>query len=277
MIMSSMTNDEFKILRDLIQRESSIFLSDCKKDFLKSRVERRLRALNMQSVFQYYKFVSDQSRDELDIFIDTVTINETNFFRNASQFDLFRGRILPGLIETKRRTGDYSLKIWSAGCSTGEEPYSISMEVLEAIPDLSRWNIKIIASDISLRCLDTASKGRYSSERLKDVPDKYITRFFNQAGEHCEIKDSVKRLIVFDYHNLKHDNGLTGLDIIFCRNVMIYFNIKEQRELIARFSGMLSTGGYLFLGHAETLQDTEENLDFKFIYWSKGAAYQKMR
>jgi chemotaxis protein methyltransferase CheR len=248
-----MTDDEFKIFRDLIHRECGISLNDNKKDFLRVRVEKRLKALDQRSFFQYYKYVTEKNRDELCLFIDSVTINETSFFRNIPQFEMFREKVLPEVIERKRLNRDYNLGIWSAGCATGEEPYSIAMGVVEAIPDISLWKINIIASDISLRCLEIANKGIYPMEKLKEVPERYKSKCFKQSGENFEVKDSIKKFVVFDYHNLKHENGIANIDIIFCRNVMIYFDADEQKRIVERFNRVLRTNGYLFLGHAETL------------------------
>ncbi len=270
-----MTDDEFKLFRDLIHKECGIFLHDGKKDFLRARVEKRLNALDMKSFFQYYRHINDNNRDELCIFIDSVTIHETSFFRNTPQFQMFREKVLPEITERKRKLRDYSLNIWSAGCATGEEPYSIAIDVSETVPDASLWNIKIIASDISLRCLDSASKGVYPRDKLKDVPEKYIAKCFRQVGEYYEVKDSIKKLVVFDYHNIMHENGLANMDAIFFRNVMIYFDIEEQKKIIARLLRALNPEGYLFLGHAETLQGIS-NGDLRFLYWNKGTAYQKV-
>lgn len=190
---------------------------------------------------------------------------------------MLREKILPEIVERKRRLKDYTLNVWSAGCATGEEPYSIVIELLEAIPDALLWNIKVIASDTSLRCLEVASKGIYRQEKLRDVSEKYIAKYFKQIGEHYEMKDFVKRLVVFGYHNIRHGNGLTNMDIIFCRNVMIYFDIEEQRRLISKLAKVLNTGGYLFLGHAESLYGLTTDGEFKFLYWNKGTAYQKVK
>ena len=272
-----MTNDEFKILRGLIHKESGIYLNESKKSFLMSRLDKRLKLLNMNSYFQYYKHVTGDNEGELREFIDSVTINETYFFRNIPQFDMFREKVLPEVTERKRLTRDYNLVVWSAGCSTGEEAYSIAMELAESIPDASLWNIKVVASDISLRCLDIASKGKYHSEKLRDVPEKYLPRCFRQTGEYFEVKDHIKKYVVFDYHNLQHENNFQNIDIIFCRNVMIYFPTDEQKRLVARFFRILRNEGYLFIGHAESLQGITTNGEFRFIYSNKGTAYQKVQ
>ncbi len=271
-----MTEDEFRIFRDLVHRECGISLHADKKDFLRAKIEKRLGALNIGSYFQYYKYLTEKNRDELCIFIDSVTINETHFFRNAPQFEMFREEVLPELLEGKRRRRDYRFNVWSAGCATGEEPYSIAMELAEAIPDALLWNIKIVASDISLRCLGLANSGRYDPEKLNELPEHYRGKFFKRVGEYYEVKSTIKNLVTFDYHNLQHENGLSEMDVIFCRNVMIYFDIVEQRRLVERFIRILNPGGYLFLGHAESLQGIMTNGDFKFHYWKKGAAYQRV-
>ena len=207
-----MTDDEFKIFRDLIHRECGIFLKDDKRDFPRTRIEKRLNTLHIKSYYSYYKFVTcANNREELYSFLDTVTINETYFFRNTPQFEMFGGKVLPEVVERKRLDRDYSLSIWSAGCATGEEPYSIAMEVVEAIPDFSLWKIRIIASDISLRCLEIANKAVYPAEKLRDVPEKYMLKCFKQSGENFEVKDSIKKFVVFDYHNLKHENGVASV------------------------------------------------------------------
>lgn len=271
-----MTDDEFKIFRDLIHRECGIFLKDDKKDFLRSRIEKRLNALHIKSYYSYYKFVTcSNNREELYSFLDAVTINETSFFRNIPQFEMFREKVLPELIERKRKLRDYNLNVWSAGCATGEEPYSIAIVLAEAMPDAALWNIRITASDLSLRCLEIASNGKYPAEKLKDVPERYAPRFFRQAGDSYEVKDNIKKIILFDYHNLKHENGLANMDIIFCRNVMIYFDTEEQKKIVARFNRVLNADGYLFLGHAESLNGIA-NGDFRFLCWNKGTVYQKV-
>ena len=278
-----MTDDEFRLFRDLVHRECGIYLKDSKKDFLRAKVEKLLASRNMAGSFSYYKLVTSQ-REELRAFLDAVTINETYFFRNTPQFEMLREKVLPGLIERKRSERNYCLGVWSAGCATGEEPYSIAMEILEAIPDSILWQIKIIASDISLKCLGQASIGAYPPDKLRDVPEKYSAKYFKQArpgGEQArseelfEVKDFVKKVVAFDYHNLMHENPISGVDIVFCRNVLIYFEPEEQKRVVERILKALKPGGYLFLGHAESLFGIA-NGDFRFLYWNKGTAYQKV-
>lgn len=271
-----MTDDEFKIFRDLVHKECGIYLNDTKKEFLRVRLEKKMKAAGAGSFYQYYKFITGDNKDELLRFLDSVTINETYFFRNMPQFEMLREKVLPELIELKRRHRDYSLSVWSAGCASGEEPYSIVMELCEAIPDASLWNMRVVASDISFRCLELANAGKYNKDRLADVPEKYLIKWFRQDGDCYAVKDCIKKYVVFDYHNLQYESGLTNFDIIFCRNVMIYFDAEQQKKVVKRFAGSLTMGGYLFLGHAESLQGTTTNGEFRFHYWNKGTVYQKV-
>jgi len=271
-----MTDDEFKIFRDLIHKECGIYLNDTKKEFLRARIEKKMIAAEKGSFYQYYKFITGENKNELLRFLDSVTINETYFFRNLPQFEMLREKVLPEIIETKRRHREYNLNVWSAGCSSGEEAYSIAIELCEAIPDASLWTLKIIASDISFRCLEMAAVGKYHQDKLTDVPAKYLGKWFRQDAEYFEVKDAVKKYVVFDYHNLQHESGMTNVDIIFCRNVMIYFNEEQQKQVVKRFARSLKKDGYLFLGHAESLLGTTTNGEFKFHYWNKGTVYQKV-
>ncbi len=268
-----LTDDEFRLFSQLIYNESGIAIKDAKRDFLQARLQKRLQASQFHSYYRYYKFVTDKTqggRELLDL-VDSLTINETSFFRNRPQFDLFAELVLPEL--KKKRASNLKLRFWSAGCSRGQEAYSIAMSVLEHLELPNAWDIKILASDISLRVLESAQKGQYSEYEAETVHPEYLKVYFDKVDGSFLIKPHVKKLVIFDYHNLKHDNGLVGLDAIFCRNVMIYFDGDEQKRLIEKFHKSLAVGGYLFLGHSESLQGLSDK--FKFIYHSKGAVYQK--
>ena len=274
-VVSSMmlTDDEFRLFSQLIYEESGISIKETKREFLQARIQKRLQANKCQSFYRYYKLVTDreQGRRELIDLVDSLTINETSFFRNRPQFDLFENMVIPEL--KKRRARELKLRFWSAGCSRGHEPYSIAISILKALDFPDAWDVKILASDISLRALDAAQKGVYSEYEISNLPDGCLERYFDRSNGAYQVKPVVKRLVVFDYHNLKHENGLTGLDVIFCRNVMIYFDREDQRRLIDKFHNSLAPNGYLFLGHAESLQGLSDK--FRFIYHNKGAVYQK--
>ena len=270
-----LTDDEFALFRNLIYEEAGIVLRPERRPFLASRVRHRLQAHGLRSPYQYYRLLSDgpEHKAELLHFLDLLTINETSFFRNAPQFDLLATRVLPEILERKARGRCPTLRIWSAGCSTGQEPYSLAMAVLEHAPQGRGIAPTIFASDISLTALEFAQEGFYPEAKAHDVPAAYLARHFERVNGGFAVKDDLRRLIVFDFHNLKHDHGLSNLDIIFCRNVMIYFDEAEQRRLVEKFHAALAPGGYLFLGHAESLQGL--STAFRFLYVNKGIAYQK--
>ena len=269
-----LTNEEFRLFRNLVYEESGIFLAESKKDFLEHRLAGRMKATNKTTPYWYYRFVLENRNAELLLLLDYLTINETQFFRNMPQLELFRNIILPDVIDRRRRGGDRKLRIWSAGCSTGEEPYSIAMMVQDCLDNPDSWDVKILASDLSLQALKTANGGFYCREKVNEnVPAPFIARYFEPRDDGYRVIEAVKKLVVFDYHNLKHENGVSDLDAVFCRNVMIYFDEVEQKRLAVKFYTSLRPGGYLLIGHAESLQGW--NMDFQFIHDNKGTAYRK--
>ncbi len=250
-----------------------MFLAETKRDFLENRLARRMRATNMTTPYWYYRHLVANKKAELLVLLDILTINETSFFRNEPQFELFRNVILPDVI--RQRGSERMLRIWSAGCSTGEEPYSIAMTVLDTLscPDL--WDIRIYASDLSLKALETAHRGVYSLSKVQEtVPAATMARYFEPDHGGVRVNDSVRRRVVFDYHNLKHANEMRDLDVIFCRNVMIYFDEEEQKRLVNKFYTCLAPEGYLLLGHAESLHGW--NMNYQFLHDNKGTAYKKI-
>ena len=269
-----LTDEEFRLFRNLIYNESGMYLKESKKDFLEHRLSKRMTAMKTTSPYWYYRLVTEEKKSELKMLLDVLTVNETSFFRNVPQIDLFKKVLLPELADLRKRETRKRLRIWSAGCSTGEEPYTISMLVQEVIPDWAQWDIKIFASDLSLRALESAAKGLYAADKLHaTVAPGYISRFFNETGEGYLVKNEVRNMVVFDYHNLKNDNGLQALDVIFCRNVMIYFDMEEQKRLVEKFYKSLNPSGYLLIGHAESLQNMDTG--FEFMFHNKGTAYKK--
>jgi chemotaxis protein methyltransferase CheR len=204
--------------------------------------------------------------------LDSLMICETSFFRNQPQFDLLREVVLPDLVAKKVKAGTRLLRVWSAGCSTGQEPYSTVMTLLDSLPDLDSWTIRVFASDLSFTALERAQCGLYRTDQVKGIDPQCVARYFRQENGHYVMSEGVRKRVIFDYHNLKHDNGLRGLDIVFCRNVMIYFDAEEQRKLVSRFAKCLVPGGFLFLGHAESLQGLSTR--FAMLHRNKGIAYR---
>lgn len=276
---AQITDDEFRLFRDFIHEECGLYFADNKIGFLSSRIGKRLAATSIASFYRYYRYLKQggsEQEDELLQLLDELTINETSFFRNRPQFDMLEELALPELVERKKNSGERSFRIWSAGCSTGEEPYSIAISVLERVPVRPSWDVRIYASDLSLSALDRAAEGVYHDAKLLDIDRGRRQRFFEQCDdEHYRVRDEVRRLVIYDFHNLKHENGLGDLDIIFCRNVLIYFDPEEQRRVIDKLIRALRPGGYLFLGHSESVH--EMTPDLKFVHQSRGTAYKKVR
>jgi len=277
-MIAQISEDEFRLFRDFIHEECGLYFADNKITFVSSRIEKRLAAKSIGNFYRYYRYLRQdgaEREEELLRLLDVLTINETSFFRNRPQFDVLEGLVLPEIIEKKAAAADHSLRIWSAGCSTGEEPYSIAISVLEALPTRLTPDVRIYASDLSLSVLEEAARGFYSETRLRDISVSRRRRFFAEESKSggARVREEVRRLVIYDFHNLKHENGLTDLDIIFCRNVLIYFDPEEQKEVIHRLTRKLKPGGYLFLGHSESVQGM--GLGLEFVHHERGTAYRK--
>ena len=272
--VSMLSDSEFRLFRDLIYGECGVSLGIEKRTFLESRLRRRMDQLGMRSGYEYYCAVTAPHgrSQELPALLDSLMICETSFFRNQPQFDLFKEVVLPETLAKKEKAGTRFLRVWSAGCSTGQEPYSAVMTLLDLLPERHAWTLRVFASDLSFTALERAQCGLYRADQLKGVPPLAVSKYFRQENGHYAMSEAVKRSVIFDYHNLKHDNGLRGLDIIFCRNVMIYFDTEEQRRLVNRFANCLVPGGFLFLGHAESLQGLSTR--FAMVHRNKGIAYR---
>ncbi len=260
-----LTEDEFKMFAKLIYAESGIFMKDTKITLLSNRLRKRLIALDLETFAEYYDYIqklTDRSK-EIEALIDVVSTNETYFFRNERQFEALSDYCFSDLAEKKKH--DRRLKIWSAGCSTGEEPYTISICVLEKMNLFNGWNVEIVATDIAPSVLDFAREGIYSGRRIEKVPPEILKKYFTQDRENPElysVNSDVKRLVSFKYLNLFKSEYPKNCDIIFCRNVMIYFDKEHQRKLVEGFYNALLNTGYLFIGHSETLHSISED----FVY-----------
>jgi len=269
-----LSDSEFRLFRELIYEECGVSLGVEKRTFLESRLRRRMDEMGLKSGYEYYCVITDPVRrlQELPTLLDSLMICETSFFRNQPQFDLLRELVLPEIVSKKEKAGTRLLRVWSAGCSTGQEPYSAVITLLESLPDLDSWVIRVFASDLSFTALERAQSGLYREDQLKNLDPQRVAKYFRRDNGHYVMSERIRRRVIFDYHNLKHDNGLRGLDIVFCRNVMIYFDAEEQRKLVNRFANCLVPGGYLFLGHAESLQGLSTR--FAMLHRNKGIAYR---
>jgi chemotaxis protein methyltransferase CheR len=251
----AISTEEYQRFRRLIYDKSGISLGDQKQLLVKSRLSTRLRDLKLSTFSEYYDLVlSDPKEEEFTRLLDLISTNKTDFFREPIHFDFLRDRILPELEERKH------ICIWSSACSTGEEPYTIAVTLFEHARNPDQWNFKILASDLSTRVLVKAAAGLYQEDRFRDVPPDVLRRHFlrgrgGRAGL-FKVKPHLSAVIQFRRINLMDSRFpiKTSLDLIFCRNVMIYFDRPTQERLVNKFYRYLKPGGHLFIGHSESLQ-----------------------
>lgn len=203
--------------------------------------------------------------------LDAVTTNLTRFFRNQPHFDALINYVIPHIIEEKKKSGDRVVRIWSAGCSTGEEPYTIAMIMKRILPP--GFTYALTASDISLKSLMVGQQGFYGTNRVDGVPPDYLAEFFTKSEGGYQVKKELMNSIKFDYHNLQNDSGMRNLDVLFCRNVMIYFDEAAQLTVLNRFWDAMAKHSYLFIGHSESLFGM--NTKFEFLKTDWACLYQK--
>jgi len=253
----------YALYRDLIYAESGITFTPTNRSILESRLKEDLREKKVDSVAAYLDIIR-KDKEELKHFLDSITTNLTRFFRNQAHFDALEKYVIPEIMKIKKMPG--SIKIWSAGCSTGEEPYTIAMLLSEILP--SAWNYEILASDLSLKCLMTAKEGFYSESRIVGIPDNYLAKYFDKVDGGYKIHQNVQSKIKFDYHNLKNDSQLRNFDIVFCRNVIIYFDEVAQNAVINRFWDSMAPKSFLFIGHSESLFGMKTQFEFLKTEWA---------
>ncbi len=260
-----LSDPQFEKIRDLIYNASGIHFSSSNRTILESRLKERLRKSETPTVDEYIKLITSDE-GEMKTLLDTVTTNLTRFFRNTAHFQTFERHVIPELVAYKKSKGEKTLKLWSAGCSTGEEPYSLAMVLKDLLP--SDFTFEITASDLSLKSLMTAKEGFYPDNKMNGVPEKYLNRYFERKANGYQVKEEIKKTIKFDYHNLKLDSGLRKLDIVFCRNVIIYFDEAAQTNVINKFYNAMNDHSYLFIGHSESLFGMDTQFEFFKTEWA---------
>jgi chemotaxis protein methyltransferase CheR len=251
---------EFKGFQKLIYELAGISLADTKQVMVQGRLARRLRLLNLESYGQYLELLlSRKDADEITNFINALTTNKTAFFREKHHFDFLMNKVFPEIRERSKNGGPRRLRIWCSASSTGEEPYTIAMCAREFFGNNGDWDIRVLASDIDTNVLETASQGIYRDDLVEDIPKDLLHRYFLRSKDGVETqwqaKPVLRDLITFRRLNLTHGNWPinTTFDVIFCRNVMIYFDVPTQKVLIERFAEKLQSHGYLIVGHSESL------------------------
>lgn len=236
-----------------VLEERGLDLGQYRQQYLERRIAARLRSLNLHSYRQYAEYL-DAHAEEYAKLIDTLTINVTEFYRDAPVFDMFRKTIVPSMIEQKLRSRQRMLRAWSAGCATGEEPYSIAMSFLDGLgAHAADFLLTVIATDLDDSAIAKAKAAVYPLERLKPIPKTHQVKYLNMHGDSFSIKPEVARHVRFRHFNLFSDKPISVVDVIFCRNVFIYFSREQQEKVLDMFWGALAKGGYLVLGRSEKL------------------------
>lgn len=271
----ALPEDVFRLLRDYIRDYCGMYFDDSSKYMLERRLSRRVRLHQFRSFRDYYHFLMYDRRKEAELVevIDCLTTNETYFFREEPQLRAFIEEIIPDVRAKKEKK---ILKIWSAGCSTGEEPYTIAMLLIEK-GFCDGWDVEIIGSDINQKVLSSARRGVYKRSSFRSTDDALVSKYFEEESPGSfKISDGVKKYVSFSYLNLFDPYKLSFLkdfDVIFCRNVIIYFDQASRKKLVETFYSKLAPSGYLLLGHSESLLNLTTS--FRLVHLKNDMVYQK--
>jgi chemotaxis protein methyltransferase CheR len=266
-------------IRDLVYQVAGIFHPDSKLRLLSDRCGRRMKELKTQSLREYFECltVRPMRQAELIALLNEITIGETCFFRNQPQLDSLRQIVIPKIIEAKAKLPLRRLRIWSAGCSTGEEPYTLSMMLLEeGQRRLKDWTIEILATDLNERSLAHAKNAVYGTYSTRNLNQAYRQKYFTPVAEQLQVQQVARNGITFSRLNLSDDSRMIfmkSIDIVFCCNVLIYFDLASKRRVIQHFYNNLLPHGYLFLGHSESLYGVTD--DFRLVHLPGATAYVK--
>src|ERR1700687_781540 len=288
-----LTEVELKLLQTLVYQECGMYFDERRTHFLRDRLQRRLKVCQIDSFYNYYRLLtSREGKPELASLLENLTVNETSFYRNKPQLELFQKTLLEALLHRKQERRDWTIRVWSAGCSTGQEAFTAAIMIFDALAyyylrnplpfDIPSpkplipppWRLEILASDISYAALRAGQEGIFNESQMEPVDHTTRLRYFEKTGDRYTIKKRLKELVQFDFHNLKTEFLPQRNDFIFCRNVMIYFDEAEQKRLVETFFHCLNPDGYLFVGHAESLFGLSDQ--FRMIHHNNGTAYQRV-
>ena len=247
-----LTDDEFAAITLLLRERRQFDLDQYKDRCIRRRIAKRLRSCKVVDVASYLKRL-EMDRDELDTLLATISIHVSQFFRNPDTYRILEQKILPDLYRRARAAGRTELTLWSAGCASGEEPYSLAL----LVDDMNARDLKIniLATDVSKPVLDTARSGTYEALRLKEVPPDVLDKYFHAEDDHYQVIERIRNQVEFRHHNIMTASNYPPADLILCRNVMIYFTRVEQERILTRFAATLPEHGVLVLGRSETMTD----------------------
>jgi chemotaxis protein methyltransferase CheR len=265
---------EIDLFRTLLTSRAGMAFGQSREAFLEGRLRRRMAKSGARSLYEYYRIVTTPGSGgpELQALVDEVSVNETSFFRNPAHF-AFLERAFAERMRERQRAGEKRLRVWSAGCSTGQEAYSVAMVFLETAMFHEAWDLSIIGTDISARAVQQARAGEYEARQLEGVSPERRRRFFVARGERLTVRDLARRGVEFVRGNVLDGPPWPDVDVAFCRNVMIYFDAAHQQRLAHRLADAIAPGGYLFLGHTETLRGLSDA--FRMVTLHPGVAYQR--
>jgi len=273
--LQKLTEDEFAQIARVVYNQTGIHLAPEKLSMLSNRLRKRLRALNLNSFEEYYRLISSgqDAAAELPHFLSAVTTNETYFFRNEQLWKLFKDELVPYFVTSlgKRR----ALRIWSAASSTGEEAYTAAIALREGLPEFDRWSITIIGSDISPRVLEHAARGVYKEYAVSRMDAAQVQRWFTRKGDDYHLKDDVRRMVKFVPHNLRDAHPIGGFDLIFLRNVLMYFDTTMKKRVLQVVTDALAPGGYLIVGDVDPIRTIPELSKAMTLEFKRPGAYLK--
>ncbi|MEW6488617.1 MAG: protein-glutamate O-methyltransferase CheR [Thermodesulfobacteriota bacterium] len=275
-----LSDEEFQRVRAFVYERSGLAFEESKRFLLESRVRKRLRAVGLTGVDAYLEMVRSPLRGAAELLelLDELTTHETSFFRGAPQLEALRKRVLPGLLAARAHQGERSLRVWSAACSSGEEPYTLAMLVAEALgEELGRWDARIVATDVSQSMLARARVAEYGPYSLRTAPAYFVQKYFEAPGPQVfRVRPEVARLVEVRFLNFADEGAMwamRGFHLIFCRNALIYFDREARRRCVEHFARAVEPGGYLFVGHAESLHGLTDAL--KPVHFPGALAYRK--
>lgn len=248
-----LTLEHFRRLRDFLYQKTGIYFTDNKLYFVERRLATRMEQLEIEEFSTYYSLLRfERNQAELQMLIESLTVNETYFFREFNQLKCFAEEVLPELVKKQGHT----LNFWSAGCSTGEEAYTLAIILREMLTKTNLSKCKIFATDIDNKVLSFARRGIYGERSFKHVPKPYLERYFDPVGNEYKVREELRELVEFKPLNLINSENMSqikNMDVIFCRNVLIYFDDISRRQVALDFFESLQPGGYIFLGHSESM------------------------
>ena len=272
--MMQITDAEFNSIRDLVYKRFGITLSDQKKSLVVGRLQKKLKEHGCKTFKQYYEMlISDKTDERISELANQITTNHTFFFREPEHFDFFRSDILPWMVQEHKKRNDNDLRIWCAAASSGEEPYTLIISLLEYFgADYKNWNCGLLATDVSEKALAAAVGGVYVQARMQGVPPAILNKYFKKVQDGYVVTDQLKKEVTYRRFNLMNKTlpFKKKFDCIWCRNVMIYFDTPTKHELVNRMYDFTVSGGYLLIGHSETLDRNQTK--WKYV---KPAVYRK--